>query len=106
VTTKNFVQSKMLAASILSLEMMNWVVEKGIDSIKLKQYTPPDYSAFPDRIVNTLMTEKDVIFYCAYKNFISAATSVQIAGPLQQPRIASATDAASQQGLLASAPPQ
>jgi hypothetical protein len=88
------------------LEMMNWVVEKNSESIELKQYTSPDYSTFPDRIVNTLMTERDVIFYCAYKGYISALTSVQIAGPFPQVGIASATDAASQQGLLASAPPQ
>jgi hypothetical protein len=88
------------------LDMMNWVVEKGNDSVELKQYSPPEYSVFPDRIVNTLMTERDVIFYCAFRGYISARMSVKIAGPFPQSANLSATPAASQQGLLASAPPQ
>lgn len=77
------------------LEMMLWVFEIGANGVMmLEQVAVPDIDSFEDHIKHTIMTEKDVIHFCAQESYITHATAIAIAGP----------QAVGQQGLLATAP--
>ncbi|KAG9230089.1 mating-type protein ALPHA1/MAT-1/A-1, partial [Amylocarpus encephaloides] len=51
--------------------MMNWVVENTNGLLVIRQFAAPEFSKFPDAIINTPMTERDVTCYCALKGYIS-----------------------------------
>ena len=84
------------------LEKMCWVIERDLDGvISLTQTSVPDIASFEDHIKHTIMTERDVVHFCARKGYITMAVAAALAGPQTT---ASNANAASQQGLLATAP--
>ncbi|KAH6677649.1 alpha-1 domain protein [Halenospora varia] len=84
--------------------MMNWSVESTEDNtVVFRQIAEPDLSTFPQSIMTTLMTERDVIHFCASRAYIPQSVAVIITGPPTNAAGAT-TFPGSQQGLMATTP--
>jgi hypothetical protein len=68
-----------------------WEEKRPFNAEDLNQTSVPDIASFDARIQNTLMTERDIVHFCAQHGYISHPEAFLIAG-------------AAQHGLLATAP--
>lgn len=84
------------------MQKMMWVLEADANgALKVRQPVVPDVDSFEVHIKHTLMTERNVVHFCAEKGYISLANAIAIAGPQQAAAAAAPVD---QQGLLAADP--
>ena len=83
---------------------MEWVAETNEGgSVVLFQKSCPDLKTFPSEIMNSNLTEKDVVHFCAFQDYLSPSDALAITG-LPTARRGPTITQASQQGLLASSP--
>ena len=74
---------------------MSWQYEGGAGGVtSLMRTSVPDLASFDHHIQHTLMTEIDIVNFCAYNSYISRADAIAIAGQART----------TQQGLLATVP--
>lgn len=82
--------------------MMSWDIGRDADGVlKMVQTSVPDVASFDDHIQHSIMTEKDVIHFCAENGYITRSVARILAGDPASP---SNDSALSQHSLLATAP--